>query len=98
MFRVLSKFARLFVMVVLLCLLMCSEFPELVRLADNTANDFTTQSCLASEVAIALAIQVVAKAPASGITARPESLCIPKRLSLFGISPDLLLLYSVLRT
>ena len=99
MFHRRSKFARLFVMVVLLSSVACSEFPELARLADNTSNDFiTTQSCLAGEVAIAEATQVTATGPASRITACEELSNIPERISLFGISRDLLLLYSVFRT
>ena len=98
MSRVGSKFARLFVVVVLLSSLACSELPELARLADNTSNDFTTQSCFGGEVAIAAAIQVMAKTPASGITAHRKSLDIPQGIGLLGISRDLLLLYSVFRT
>ena len=86
-------------MVVVLSSVACSEFPELARLADNTSNDFiTTQSCIAGEVGIAAATQITATAPASRITACEELLDIPQRISLFGISRDLLLLYSVFRT
>jgi hypothetical protein len=98
MVRLRSKFARLFVIVVLLSSLACSEFPELARLADNTSNDFTTQSCLADEVAIAAATQVTVKASASRTMACEEFLDIPQRISLLGIPRDLLLLHSVFRT
>jgi hypothetical protein len=97
MFRVVSKFAVPFVMVVLLCSLVCCEFPELARLADDPSNDFTTQSCLASEVAIDAAIQVMPTAPAAGYGG-PEIFVHSERLILFGISRDLLPFYSVLRT
>jgi hypothetical protein len=98
MFRRRSKFARLFVLVLVLSSVACSEFPELVSLADNTSNDFTTQSCIAGEVGIAATTQITATVPASRITACEQFLDIPQRISLFGISRDLLLLYSVLRT
>jgi hypothetical protein len=85
-------------MVVLLSSLACSEFPELARLADNTSNDFTTQSCFAVQVAIAAGTQVMAKTPASGFTACRESLNIPHTIGHWGVSRDLLQLYSVFRT
>lgn len=97
MFCVRSEFARLFVVVVLLSSLACSEFPELSRLADNTSNDFTTQSCLEGEVAVAAATQVMARTPASCTMPRGESSDMPRRTGLFGVSRDLLALYAVFR-
>jgi hypothetical protein len=93
-----SKFARFFVIVVLLSSLACAEFPELASLADNTSNDFTTHFSLGAEGAMVGAIRAMAKAPASRRMACEEYLRIPRRISLFGISRNLLLLCSVLRT
>ncbi len=98
MFTLRSKFARFFVIVVLLSSLACAEFPELASLADNTSNDFTTQFCLGAEGMIVGAIRTMAKAPASRVMAGEVYLRIPRRVSLFGIPRNLLHLYSVLRT
>jgi hypothetical protein len=96
MFLLSSKFAKLFAVVVLLFTLGCSEFPELIRLSDNTCNDFTTQSCIADTITIAAVTEVRAKA--SWIARGEEFFNFLQRRSLFCISPDLLLLYSILRT
>ena len=93
----LSKFARLLVIVVLLSSVACSELPELASLSDNASNDFTIQSCIAAEVAIAAPLQA-AKVLASCIPPRAEFLDVQPRKNVFGISRDLLLLYSILRT
>ena len=98
MFTLRSKFARFFVIVVLLSSLACAEFPELASLADNTSNDFTTQFCLGAEGAMVGAVRIMAKAPTSPMMAGAAYLHIPRRVSLFGISRNLLLLCCVLRT
>jgi hypothetical protein len=98
MFTLRSKFARFFVLVVLLSSLACAEFPELASLADNTSNDFTTQFCLGAEGAMVGAIRTMAKAPTSRMMACQAYSHIPQRINLFGISRNLLPLYSVLRT
>ena len=92
-----SKLARLFATIVILSAVACSEFPELASLADNPSNDFTTQSCLASQIAVESATQRTAIAP-SRITRRDNLFGAPQRISLFAISRDLLVLYSVFRT
>ncbi len=99
MFRPWSKFARLLVTAVLLFPVACSELPELATLSDNTSNDFTTQSyAAAAEVTIAAVTFGPAKAPASLMVRREESVNVRQRASSPHISRDLFLLYSTFRT
>jgi len=55
-----SSVAKVFIFAILVSALMCSEFPELTKLTDDTSNDFTTPSYIMREVTSAVAAQVTA--------------------------------------
>jgi hypothetical protein len=98
MFRFWAKFGRLLAIVLLLLSVACSELPELATLSDNTSNDFTTQSYVAREVALAAVTLVPAEVPVLRRLPRTAFVDVPQRASSFCISRDLLLLYSTFRT
>jgi hypothetical protein len=94
-----SNFAKVFIFATLLSALMCSEFPELTKLTDDTSNDFTTPSYVMREVTSAVAVQVTATVmtPAPRITpSRKFSAALPETRFIRN-SRDLLLLCSLLR-
>jgi len=95
-----SNIARLFVVAVLLSSVACSELPELARLMDNTANDFTPPSYVMDDLERAVSGQVTttAIAPASRPSPRQNLSDIPQHTNPRHGSRDLLQLYSILRT
>ena len=98
-FRFKSNVVRLFVTVVLLSSLACSELPELGRLIDDTSNDFTPASYVLGEIASDVAVQATpATESASRVTSRQTFLDMPQHNSAFRGPRSLLLLYSILKT
>jgi hypothetical protein len=98
-FRINRNVIKVFVLVVLLSALVCSEVPELAKLMDDTSNDFTTPICLIQELRATIAAQVTATviSPALGVLA--SQLSSAHQPSIFpGSSRDVLLLCSTLRT
>jgi len=95
-----SNIARLFVVAVLLSSLACSELPELARLMDNTANDFTPPSCVMDEIENAVGAKATATATALASHPSPHQNFshIPRHTNPCHGSRDLLQLYSILRT
>ena len=92
--------SRVFVLIVLLCALVCSEVPELAKLMDDTSNDFITPICLSEEISIAVAAQVTATviAPVSRVVPYPQSSGVQRQTRFTSSSRDMLLLCSTLRT
>ena len=97
-FRFKSNIAKLFVLAVLLSAVASSELPELARLMDNTANDFTTPSYLTGEIGTAVVAQVTPTVPVSRITPGQKPSDVPQQPGVFRSSRNLLPLYSILRT
>ena len=95
-----SNFAKVFIFATLLSALMCSEFPELTKLTDDTSNDFTTPSYVMREVTSAVAAQVTATVmtPAPRITSSRKFSAAPPERSFIRNSRDLHLLCTLLRT
>lgn len=98
MFRRCGKFVRFLAIAVLLLSVACSELPELATLSDNTSNDFTTQSYVTREVAVAVVTLAPTEAPVLPVHRSEEFADAPQRANFFCISRDLLLLYSTFRT
>jgi hypothetical protein len=95
-----SNVAKVFVLAALLSALVFSEFPELVKLTDDTSNDSTTPSYVVQEVTSAIAAQATATVmtPAPRITSSRKSSAALQQTSFIRNSRDLLLLCSLLRT
>ena len=94
-----SSVAKVFIFAILVSALMCSEFPELTKLTDDTSNDFTTPSYIMREVTSAVAAQVTATVmtPAPRIASSTKfSAALPER-SFIRNSRELHLLCSLLR-
>jgi hypothetical protein len=97
-FRFKGNLSKFLVLAVLLSAVACSELPEIVKLMDNPANDFTTPSDLVVEFSSVLAAQVTTEAPARYIAPAQTSTETLQQTSYVRSRRDLLLLFSILRT
>ena len=93
-----NKAAKLFVFIILLSAVACSELPELARLVDNPSNDFTPPAYLMSEIEGTLTEHVTVKTNVSRMESRLFASDRPQQSHSFRSSGDLLLLYSIRRT
>ncbi len=93
-----NKAAKLFVFIVLLSAVACSELPELAKLIDNPSNDFTPPAYVMSEIESTLTEHVMVKTNVSRMESRLFPSDRPQQPHNFRSSSDLLLLYSIRRT
>jgi hypothetical protein len=95
-----GSIVRLFVVVILLSSLACSELPELERLIDNTSNDFTPPSYVVGEITSAVSSQLTPESPMRALHVAPQqnSSDVPQHIGAFLSSRDLLHLFSIIRT
>jgi len=91
--------AKLFVLVILVSAVACSELPELEKLVDNSSNDFTPASYVVREIAKAVAAQLRPTVSAAAPCLAPlQNSSSAQFIGPSLSSRNLLELYSVLRT
>lgn len=91
------RLAQTLVMAIVLSVVVCSELPELIRLVDNTTNDFTTPASLIEQAESVRASQPAVRITVSHCRPRYAVPDVFQRWAPLNLSRDLLSLYSIIR-
>jgi hypothetical protein len=95
-----SQLVFCFVVCVLLCGIVSSEFPELLSLTDNTSNDFTFGKASSQECTSTLSAALHKSVPLDRKDSEcgPPTSCAPALMATQTLPSDLVVLNCVLRT
>jgi hypothetical protein len=91
------RVAQTLVMAIVLSVVVCSELPELIRLVDNTTNDFTTPASLIEEPESVRASQPAVRITVLQCRPRYPLRDVFRRRAPLNLSRDLLSFYSIIR-
>lgn len=92
-----KRVTKVLAMAIVLSVLVCSELPELIRLADNTTNDFTTPSSLIEEADSLRESQPAVRIRVLHCPRRYPVPDVLQRAAHLNLSRDFLSLYSIIR-